>query len=136
MVTEFPRPTAAQCLERLMQAERVMQDLPDDRRASFDISIFAARRGGSIAGCIAGLCGLDPWFQAHGLTTTIADRLGGIGDISFDPGEFFGTTRPFFHSNYGPEFREKPVTYEAALASLRSEIIRLKTEIGACGETP
>lgn len=107
--------------ERLEQALRVMEGLSqNEREHQFDMEVFARQTPHGIVACIAGHCGLDPWFQEQGLITR---PDGFIGSISVQPGDFFGIARPFIASHlwddgdYNP-WRGDRITYEAAVEAL------------------
>ena len=61
--------------ERLQQAVRVMKDLaanPAGKR--FNMKVYAAEdEDGTLVGCIAGFCALDPWFQERGLVMELGE---------------------------------------------------------------
>lgn len=93
--------TSSMYIERLEHAVRVMAGLSGGDRSNFDINVVAVRTEHGLRACIAGHCGLDPWFQAQGLTTFVDDGKGGsTGDLSIGFGEFFGTCNPFLRSRY------------------------------------
>jgi hypothetical protein len=102
--------------ERLQQAVRVLEELrTSHREENFNIG-FVARQGlHGVVGCIYGLCGLDPWFQARGLVTDVDNDT-----VSVSPEEFFGTARPFFRSYYG--ICGRPVTVGDAIGALNRAI--------------
>jgi hypothetical protein len=107
--------------ERLEQAKRTMEGLIDQPHTNiFDISVFAVRSGNHIIGCIAGLCGLDPWFQEQGLITQVASGItSSVGSVSVSPRDFFGTDIPFFITGYE---QGKPITVEDAIRALERAI--------------
>ena len=110
-------------IERLRQAVRVLENLSEGDRALFSVDIWAAVRGSGVAACIAGHCGLDPWFQAEGLRTI----EGGpdphdIGTVYPHPIEFFGTETAFYRHTYGPEFCERAITVDDAIAAVKRAI--------------
>ena len=108
-------------IERLQQAKRVMHGLSDDQRLkNFDIGVFVIQSDNGVVGCIAGLCGMDPWFQQEGLVSELND-LGGT--VSIQPSVFFGTEEPFYRSNYNISGR---VTVEDAISALDRAIERFK----------
>ena len=112
-----PTQTNSVYLERLQQAKRVLLSLSEQQRtANFDISIFAKRSDHGVIACIAGYCGLDPWFQERGFVTTVGYEL---GDVSLPPDRFFGTARPF-----APQFYPtgKAATFNDAVMALDSAI--------------
>lgn len=120
-------------IERLEQAVRVMTNLSEDDRAQFDIAVVAIRKETGVRACIAGHCGLDPWFQAQGLYTHVDydcnDYL--IGNLSIGVGEFFGTSKPFLRSEYPlrlPDGHED-VTVADAIAGLERAIEQFKSRI-------
>jgi hypothetical protein len=99
--------------ERLQQAKRVVEALSNEQRVNnFDIGRYAVESVYGVVGCIAGLCGLDPWFQERGFVTTVGCSM---GSVSIEPADFFGTSAPFFPSNYLPR---TTVTVEDALVAL------------------
>jgi hypothetical protein len=106
-------------IERLNQAVRVMENLSENDRANFDLGVWAVVRDGSIAACVAGHCGLDPWFQAQGLRTYIGTN---VGQVYPHPIEFFGTDLGFYRHTYGPEFNDRAITPKDAIAALRQAI--------------
>jgi hypothetical protein len=108
-------------IERLQQAVRVMEGLSQEDRANFDIQVVAVRTERGIRACVAGHCGLDPWFQAQGLTTFIDDSG---GDVSIGFREFFGTMNPFLRSRYPAEITDgnRDVTVDDAIAALNRSI--------------
>lgn len=115
-------------IERLRQAVRVLENLSEDDRALFNVDIWAAVRGSGIAACVAGHCGLDPWFQAEGLRTVV----GGpdpdhTGYVYPHPIEFFGTETAFYRHTYGPEFREREITVDDAIAAVKRAITEFAT---------
>jgi hypothetical protein len=69
--------------ERLQQAVRVMQGVVErHEEGRFDINVYAkADEGGAIC-CIAGFCGLDPWFQERGFITKVGTVFGDVGKSS------------------------------------------------------
>jgi len=92
-----------------------MQGLSDPQRVhNFNIGVFAIRSDFGVIACIAGHCGLDPWFQERGFFTTVGADL---GSISMAPEDFFGTDKPFF--SYGAK---RLVTFDDALRALDSAI--------------
>lgn len=111
--------------ERLQQAMRVMQELkanPGDRR--FNIETYATMdESGTIVGCIAGFCGLDPWFQERGFFM----ELGKVAPSVF-PNEFFGTEEPFYLSRYGTHDPAR-VTIDDAINALTRAIAALPPKI-------
>ena len=112
--------------ERLQQAKRVMEGLVEAQQTDrFNINIFAAQRGDHIIGCIAGLCGLDPWFQKQGFVTRVASYYNSLGDVSIGLRDFFGTDIPFYASNYEAD---KPVTVEDAIRALDRALERFSSD--------
>lgn len=127
MDTDLASPSVATYIERLKQAVRVMEELSATDQVNFTLQYWAQRRdNGMLCGCIAGHCGLDPWFQANGLTTTIMDRIDGIGSVSIFPEEFFGTEKPFYARNYESVQRRAPedrrVKPDDAITALKDAI--------------
>lgn len=111
--------TAANYVERLEQAVRVMTGLSENDRRQFDVDVWAATRDGGIAACIAGHCGRDPWFQAQGLYTYVGAPGGReIGSVYPHPIEFFGTDTAFYRHTYGPSLAGRAVTVDDAIAAL------------------
>lgn len=135
MDTDSTQIPAAESAERLGQAVRVMEGLSESERANFTLSAWAVRReDGSIAACIAGHCGLDPWFQSKGLVTDVADANDGIGSVSISPEIFFGTAKPFFAGHYESVLQDRPVEDryvkpEDAILALRQAIDSFKATI-------
>ena len=112
-------------IERLQQAVRVMKGLSQKDRANFDIQVVAVRTERGIRACVAGHCGLDPWFQAQGLMTVLDDAgFGRTGDVSIGFREFFGTMNPFLRSRYPAEITDgnRDVTVDDAIAALNRSI--------------
>lgn len=112
-------------IERLEQAVRVMEGLSETERINFDIEVTAVQTDRGIRACIAGFCGLDPWFQARGLSTIVDDRdSGSIGDLTVGFAEFFGTSTPFLRSRYPVEFADgrRDVAVSDAVAALKRSI--------------
>lgn len=121
-------------IERLEQAVRVMKGLSEIDRANFDIRITAIQTEHGLRACVAGHCGLDPWFQAHGLSTIVDESgLGSTGDLTIGFGEFFGTCTPFFRSRYPAELISgcREVTVDDAIAALGRSIDLFKTMMNA-----
>lgn len=116
--------TTAIYIERLEQAVRVMTSLSEDEQAHFDITVVAVRNEKGLRACIAGYCGLDPWFQAQGLYTYVDDDDGSTGDLSVGFGEFFGTCDPFLRSRFPIRFSDghEDVTVSDAITGLKSAI--------------
>ena len=110
-------PTNADYQERLHQAVRVMQEVLERKEEErFDICVYArAGKDGPVC-CIAGFCGLDPWFQERGL---IAVPGASMGWVSVQPETFFGTDRPFYASCYGKRER---ITVDDAIVALNRAI--------------
>lgn len=105
--------------ERLEQALRVTNGLlKGGRERNFTIAYYAQESESGIIGCIAGHCGLDPWFQERGFVTDLARSR-----VSIPVEDFFGTDAPFFRSNYRTT---EPVTVHDAISALRVAIERLK----------
>lgn len=109
--------------ERLSQAVRVMEQLSPEQRANFDIEIVARRTERGICACIAGFCGLDPWFQERGFITYVDCQ-----DVSMTFREFFGTADPFLPTRY--EQPSSQVTVEDAISALKRSIA-IFSEAGA-----
>lgn len=104
--------------ERLEQAVRVMEGLTETQRAkNFDINCIVRDSEDGIVACIAGWCGLDPWFQERGFITDIDYET-----ISTNFGTFFGTERPFFASEYN---LPRPITVDDAIAALKAALEEL-----------
>lgn len=103
-------PNKTICFERLQRALRVMQGLSEIDRTNFSLWVWAVQRDSGISGCIAGLCGLDPWFQSQGLVTTVGTEGHSIGSVSIEPLQFFGTNDAFLLSRY----KESDCTYDVA----------------------
>lgn len=115
-------------IERLRQAVRVMEGLSEADRALFNIDIWAALRGSGVAACVAGHCGLDPWFQAEGLRTIAGGpEPHDVGTVYPHPIEFFGTEAAFYRHTYGPELRERGITVDDAIAALKKAIYEFAT---------
>lgn len=121
MDIEFPEVTNAMYIERFQQALRVMERLSATERDNFDIGVIARRTETGISACIAGHCGLDPWFQGQGFQTVLDPS---IGDVSVSFSAFFGTCRPFLRSNYKLPIDQR-VTADHAIAALKEEVERL-----------
>jgi hypothetical protein len=116
--------------ERLQQALRVMQGVVERHEEDrFDINTFARDSEGGVICCIAGFCGLDPWFQERGLVTKVGNHF---GDVSILPEEFFGTDKPFYAPKYG-----KPsnlVTIDDGIAALNRAIDEMSDTPEASGQ--
>ena len=107
--------------ERLQQAKRVLEGLSEEQRENnFEINVFARQSARGIVACIAGYCGLDPWFQERDFVTRVGDPYS-IGDVSIPLAEFFGTVTPFLACFYGTD----RVTVERALRALDEAIATL-----------
>ena len=105
--------------ERLQQAKRVMQGLSDQQRVNnFSMNVFAISSDLGVIACIAGHCGLDPWFQERGFVTRMS---GASGYVNIAPERFFGTEQPFYPSYYSTP---SSVTFDEALSALDSAIAR------------
>lgn len=114
-------------IERLEQAVRVMEGLSEADRANFDIEVIAVKTASGIRACIAGHCGLDPWFQARGLSTIVGEGEDGTGDLTIGFADFFGTNRPFFGSAYPLKLAGyQDVTVCEAIAALKRTIDAFK----------
>jgi hypothetical protein len=126
-------------IERLQQAQRVLRGLSSQGSLKFNIDQFARKSADGIDACIAGLCGLDPWFKERGLITDVdKNRVNiltstlptqGFSDDHHIPSEevtledFFGTERPFYKHYYPTE---KPtISVQDAIIALDREIERL-----------
>lgn len=129
-------------IERLHQAKRVLREMSTNELLKFNINVFADKSADGIEACIAGLCGLDPWFEERGFITNVdKNRIDIVAtalttqEISHDDPyqtleDFFGTERPFFRKFY-PE-KSESVSVEDAIAALDREIGRLAcTSVGA-----
>lgn len=141
MSTDSTSAAEATYIERLGQAVRVMEGLSESERANFTLSAWAERRVSGIAGCIAGHCGLDPWFQAQGLVTTVAEAGDGIGSVNILPGIFFGTGKPFYLEHYESVLQQRPigdryVKPEDAIVALKEAINEFCIFKVAAGEEP
>jgi hypothetical protein len=114
-------PTPSECRERLQQAKRLLQGLSETERIhNFDITVFAVTSPNGVVGCIAGLCGLDPWFQERGLFTTVGVS---IGSVSIPPEEFFGSETPFYRRSYLPKTHVSVDDAIAALDRAQEELV-------------
>ncbi len=125
--------TTLMYIERLEQALRVMAGLSEQDRTHFDITVIAIRSKRGLRACIAGHCGLDPWFQAQGLTTFVDDsKSGSTGDLSVGFGEFFGTCNPFLRSRYPARFADghEDVSVADAITELKRAIELFKGRHG------
>lgn len=121
-----PTESNAVYIERLQQAKRVLLTLSDQQRmANFNMDIFAKQSDQGVIACIAGHCGLDPWFQERGFVTTVGESF---GDVSLHPDEFFGTARPFYPSYYSNYSTGKSVSFDDAVAALDRAIARFSPE--------
>jgi hypothetical protein len=129
MSTHTTTTLAAPFIERLKQAVRVMEGLSEAERSNFTLHAWAVRTPAGICACIAGHCGLDPWFQERGFITTIEDESEGMGKVSMFPEMFFGTTDPFYPQLYRDVLLESAtdVSPEAAVAALKNAIARFDT---------
>lgn len=107
--------------ERLQQAKRVMHELSSRADIKFCIGVYARKSEQGIEACIAGLCGLDPWFQDRGFVTHVATDSDSIGYTNILPEHFFGTGEPFYPGWY----RHDPATVEDAIAALDEAIARI-----------
>ena len=117
--------------ERLQQAKRVIEGLPEHQREKlFDIAVFAVESEWGTIACIAGHCGLDPWFQELGFFT---DTRGTFGEVSISPGEFFGTEIPFYAKYYQSG---KSATTEDALRALDRAIASFANGPSTSEEVP
>jgi hypothetical protein len=123
MTTQTSQPAPAVFIERLKQAIRVVQEASTRPNVVFNIFYFASREDGVLNACIAGLCGLDPWFQEQGLITQFDS---GIGDINIHPLDFFGTSRPFYYSRYPTELRCRDLSFQDGIDALNREIAYLE----------
>ena len=124
MDTLPPGNLAAVYRERLQQAVRVMEQLSERQRLNnFDINIVACDSDDGVVGCVAGLCGLDPWFQERGLVTDVQN-----GNLSMGFVTFFGTSNPFLPSHYR---LPRPVTVDDAIAALTRAIDALHDDATA-----
>jgi hypothetical protein len=95
-----------------------MQGLSErQRQQNFNVKVYAVRSDDGVVACIAGHCGLDPWFQGRGFITTVGESL---GTVSVEPHRFFGTGAPFFQSSYASRsnYAKTVVTFEDALCAL------------------
>ncbi len=128
MDTQTAMGIAAPFIERLQQAVRVMDGLTELDRANFTLNAWAIRTSKGLCACIAGHCGLDPWFQERGLITTIEDGGQGIGKVSVFPETFFGTSTPFYPQLYREvDLDSAPdVPPGAAVAALKHAIGRFE----------
>lgn len=105
--------------ERLEQAVRVMRGvLERGEQHRFNIGVFAARSASDIVCCIAGFCGLDPWFIIRGFRATAGASM---GMVSILPEDFFGTPVPFY-CHYYPKSCQGRITVEDAIAALHRAI--------------
>jgi hypothetical protein len=90
--------STAQAIERWTQAVRVLKNVP---AKGFDWKNWGRHEGshapeeqnycGTIA-CVGGWCGLDPWFQKHGLKAVWRQNKGIRGyvlDFNMHPSDFF-----------------------------------------------
>jgi len=123
MTTQTSQPAPTVFIERLKQAIRVLEEASTRPDIVFNIFHFASRENGVLNACIAGLCGLDPWFQEQGLKTLLDS---GIGDITVHPQDFFGTSRPFYYSRYPTELRCRDLTFQDGIDALNREIAYLE----------
>lgn len=111
-------------LERLTQALRVMQGLTlFERQYLFDIGVVTLERECGTVHCIAGWCGTDPWFQAQGFV-----HHGSLMTQTIE--YYFGTAKPFYWHYYPGVQEARDVTYDMAVAALKSEIARLEPQQG------
>lgn len=124
MSTQTTATLAATFVERLKQAIRVMDGLAESERANFTLSAWATRTPAGLCACIAGHCGLDPWFQERGLITTIEDESDGMGKVSVFPEVFFGTSTPFYPQLYRDALLESAneVSPDEATAALKTAV--------------
>lgn len=107
--------------ERLQQAKRVMLGLSEQQRVNnFRIDLLAVQSDHGIIACIAGHCGLDPWFHKLGFFTYPDTSF---GDVSMSPSDFFGTSRPFFSNHYATP---NSVTFEDAIEALDLAITKFE----------
>lgn len=61
------KPTVKQQIQRLEQALRVMNEMtPHERRKHFDMNTWGEITSCGTVGCLAGHCGMDPWFRRRG----------------------------------------------------------------------
>lgn len=128
MNTQNATGIAATFIERLQQAVRVMDGLSELDRSNFTLNAWATRTSKGLCACIAGHCGLDPWFQERGLITTIEDESEGMGKVSVFPENFFGTSTPFYPQLYREvELESAPdVSPGTAVAALKHAIGRFE----------
>lgn len=133
MDTDSSEILAARFVERLTQAVRVMEGLSETDMSNFTLEAWAEQRPTGLCACIAGHCGLDPWFRERGFVTTVEEE--GLGKINMFPEVFFGTTTPFYARFYplkpgemfeDPSFdsdeRPRHITPDDAIAALKTAI--------------
>lgn len=133
MQTASPADTSAIYIERLRQALRVMEGLSDVDRTNFNINVIAQRTEAGIAACIAGHCGLDPWFQDRGLKTIVGEGAS-LGDVPVSLTAFFGTGRPFFSRHYSQDSVGRVISSDDAIAALKQAIETLSGTSSSKGE--
>jgi hypothetical protein len=128
MSTQTAATIAATFVERLNQAIRVMDGLAEPERSNFTLNAWATRTPAGVCACIAGHCGLDPWFQERGLITAIEDESEGMGKVSVFPEVFFGTSTPFYPQLYRDALLEtaNDVSPDEATTALRNAIARFE----------
>ncbi len=88
--------------ERLERAATLLEGLPPEKAAAFDIDTWVSQKAaaqGSVVmiecgstACAIGYCGLDPWFQEQGLWLVSED-------IPDSKGKFF--VQPRYHGRSG-----------------------------------
>lgn len=116
-------------LLRLEQAKRVMSGLDEHtRRKHLNMNVFARETDCGTVACVAGFCGLDPWFIADGFVT-FAGYLNSsaIGGVSVNLLDYFGTEEPFFPQYYPEETKEHGITVEDTIVALDKAIAVMRT---------
>lgn len=86
------------------------------------MNVYAKHSDHGVIACIAGHCGLDPWFQERGFFTRVGKTF---GDVSFCLDEFFGTAQPFSPAFYSAD---KSAAFDDAIVALDRAIARFSSE--------
>lgn len=67
--------TPVQQIERIDQAARVVENLPEhERRKHWDMGKWGLKTECGTVACAAGHCGLDTWFRRRGLQLNLSER--------------------------------------------------------------
>jgi hypothetical protein len=120
MSSQVGQPSFVESVERLKHALHVMEILTAEERQLFSLLKYAIRTRDGVRACIAGHCGLNPWFQELGFRTTVDWYF---GSVSIPVRKFFGTEEPFYVSYYG---RIQNPTVDDAKAALKRSIAKFQ----------